>query len=103
MNDSKTIFKAIGNEPQLYKLVLDSVTVGETLVESVPNAKDLGTSFASSMSMKHKVQDMSQAVYSHLQIIRRIKDCLRPPHQVLSSFTYIVRFPLVDRYWLLVP
>ncbi len=27
---------------------------------------------------------------------------LRPPHRVLISFTYIVRFPLLDRYWLLV-
>ncbi len=26
---------------------------------------------------------------------------LRPPHQVLISFTCIVRFPLVDWYWLL--
>ncbi len=25
---------------------------------------------------------------------------LRTPLQVLISFTYIVRFPLVDRYWL---
>ena len=30
------------------------------------------------------------------------KRSLRPPHQVLNSFTYIVRFPLVDQYWLLV-
>ncbi len=27
---------------------------------------------------------------------------LMPPHRVLISFTYIVRFPLVDRYWLIV-
>ncbi len=27
---------------------------------------------------------------------------LRPPRQVLISFNYIVRFSLVDRYWLLV-
>ncbi len=27
---------------------------------------------------------------------------LRTPYQGLISFTYIVRFPLADRYWLLV-
>ncbi len=72
---------AIGNEPQLDKLVLDSVTVGETVVESVPNTKNLGTSFDSSMSMKHQVQCMSQAAYYHLRNIRRIKDCLTKEHE----------------------
>ena len=84
MNDSKTVFMAIGNEPQLDKLALD-------LVESVPNSKNLGTSFDSSMSMKHQVQCMCQAGYYHLRNIRRIKDRLTKEatqilvHSVVSS------------------
>ncbi len=36
MNDSKTVFMIIGNEPQQDKLVFDSVKVGDCTVESGP-------------------------------------------------------------------
>ncbi len=91
MNDSKTVFMVIGNEPQVDKLVLDTVTVGDSVVDSVPNTKNLGAGFDNSMSMKYHVQCTCQAGYYHLRNIHRIKDCLTKEaiqilvHSVISS------------------
>ena len=105
MNDSKTVFMVIGNEPQVDKLVLDTVTdklveklvldivtVGDSVVESVPNTKNLGAGFNNAMSMKYHVQCICQAGYYHLRNIHRIKDCLTKEaiqilvHSVISSW-----------------
>ena len=45
-------------------------------------------------------------LFSDLQSKMKTKNTkhanLRTPHRGLISFTYIIRFPLVDRYWLVV-
>ena len=51
INDSKTEFLIIGSRAQLSKININSITVGDSLIEPVKNARNLGSWFEEHMAM----------------------------------------------------
>ena len=51
LNDDKTVFMVLGNEPQTEKLVLDSVTIGDAYISFIGSTTNLGAGFDSEMSI----------------------------------------------------
>jgi len=76
MNDSKTVFMILGNKPQVEKLVMDSVVIGDSVIEASATTVNLGVTFDSGMIMKAHVKKSCQAGYMQLRNIARIRDCL---------------------------
>ncbi len=94
LNDDKTVFMAIGNKPQLDKLVFDSVIVGDSYIDSVDSTMNLGAGFDSGMTMKFHVNKLCISGYYHLRNISRIKRCLS--HDALEKLIHALISSRID-------
>ena len=73
LNDDKTEFLIIGTRAQLNKIKITELRIGQVMVSSVSNARNLGSWFDNILSMKTAVNKTCQSVIYHLHNIRRIK------------------------------
>ena len=83
LNDNKTIFMVLGNKTQVKKVVLNSVVIGESYIESTKSCVNLGAGFDSEMSMRNHVSLACKSGFYHLRNISRIRKCLN--HDALES------------------
>ena len=73
LNDDKTEFLIIGTRAQLEKINITELRMGQVMVSSVSNARNLGTWFDNILSMETAINKTCQSVIYHLHNIRRIK------------------------------
>ena len=73
LNDDKTEFLIIGTRAQLNKIKITELRIGQVMVSSVSNARNLGSWFDNILSMKTAINKTFQSVIYHLHNIRRIK------------------------------
>ena len=73
LNEDKTEFLIIGSRAQLEKIKITELRIGQVIVSSVSNARNLGSWFDNILSMKTAINKTCQSVIYHLHNIRRIK------------------------------
>ena len=78
INDSKTEFLIIGSRQQLSKVNISCVRVGDSLISSAKNARNLGAWFDSSMSMEVHISKTCGKAFRGLYNIRQIRKFLTP-------------------------
>ncbi len=76
INDGKTVFMAIGNNPHLKKLHFDSIMVGNDVIPKSETSGNLGVTFDENMSMKSHINSVCKSGYYHLRNISRIRKCI---------------------------
>ena len=88
INDDKTEFLIIGTRPQLRKINISHIRVGEADIVPVSHVKNLGCIFDSTLNMDQHVLATCKAAFFHLHNIRRIRKYLDQS----SLFTIIHAF-----------
>ena len=73
LNDDKTEFLIIGTRAQLEKINITELRIGQVMVSSVSNARNLGSWFDNNLSIKTAINKTCQSAFYHLHNIRRIK------------------------------
>ena len=76
INDGKTEFVVIGTRQQLFKVHVDSLTVGDAQVSPVQSVKNLGTYIDSNMSRQVNINNTCKAAYYDITNVRRIRKYL---------------------------
>ena len=72
LNDDKTEFLLLGTKQQLAKVDINSITVGESVVNTKPVVRNLGSWFHSQLSMSTHISKLSSSAFFHLHNISRI-------------------------------
>ena len=68
INDGKTEFVVIGTRQQLFKVHVDSLTVGDAQVSPVQSVKNLGTYIDSNMSRQVNINNTVKRPITTLQM-----------------------------------
>ena len=76
LNDDKTEFLLLGTKQQLAKVDINSITVGESVVNTKPVVKNLGSWFDSQLSMSTHISKLCSSAFFHLHNISRIRKFL---------------------------
>ena len=76
INDGKTEFVLIGTRQQLFKVHVDSLTVGDAQVSPVQSVKNLGTYIDSNMSRQVNINNTCKAAYYYITNVRGIRNYL---------------------------
>lgn len=76
INDSKTEFMLLGSKSSLAKVCVNSIQVGECVVQKVPYVQNLGVWLDEHLDMQLHITKQCQKVMMHLQDIRSIRKCL---------------------------
>ena len=72
VNDGKTEFLIIGTRPQLAKVNLNSLRIGDNSISSIDKAKNLGFWLESKMTMVTNINKCSSATFFNIFNIRQI-------------------------------
>ena len=78
LNNDKTEFLLLGTKHQLGKVDINSITVGESVVNTKPVVRNLGSWFDSQLSMYIHVSELCSQAFFHLHNISRIRKFLSP-------------------------
>ena len=78
LNDDKTEFLLLGTKQQLAKVDINSITVGESVVNTKPVVRNLGSWFDSQLSMSTHIRKLCSSAFFHLHNISRIRKFLSP-------------------------
>ena len=78
LNDDKTEFLLLGTKQQLAKVDINSITVGESVVNTKPVVRNLGSWFDSQLSMSTHISSLCSSAFFHLHNISRIRKLLSP-------------------------
>ena len=78
LNDDKTEFLLLGTKQQLTKVDINSITVGESVVNTKPVVRNLGSWFDSQLSMSTHISKLCSSAFFHLHNIIRIRKFLSP-------------------------
>ena len=78
LNDDKTEFLLLGTKQQLAKFDINSITVGESVVNTKPVVRNLGSWFDSQLSMSTHISKLCSSAFFHLHNISRIRKFLSP-------------------------
>ena len=73
MNDAKTEFVIIGSNPNLSKVNINSIQIGDTHVASSKMARNLGVMFDSRMSMEDHVKKVCKTGNYYLYNLRKVR------------------------------
>ena len=73
LNDDKTEFLLLGTKQQLAKVDINSITVGESVVNTKPVVRNLGSWFDSQLSMSTYISKLCNSAFFHLHNISRIR------------------------------
>ena len=76
LNDDKTEFMLLGTKQQLFKVNIDSLTVGSIDVAPVTVARNLGTWFDSNLNLQGQIHNTCKSEFFHLYNIWRIRKYL---------------------------
>jgi len=76
INDAKTEFLIIGNDPQLEKVNIDYVRVGSEYISPVEKVRNLGVIFDKNLSMKAHVANVCKKGFFQLYKLRQIRQYL---------------------------
>ncbi|KAJ8030498.1 Propionyl-CoA carboxylase alpha chain, mitochondrial [Holothuria leucospilota] len=76
INDSKTEFMLLGSKSSLAKVCVNSIQVGECVVQKVPYVRNLGVWLDEHLDMQLHITKQCQKAMMHLQDIRSIRKCL---------------------------
>ena len=91
LNDDKTEFMLIGSRQQLSKLSIPHITIGDSEICPVSQARNLGTMFDSSMSLSSHISNIVRTASFHVRNIGKIRKYLTPDateqivHSVVTS------------------
>ena len=78
LNDYKTEFLLLGTKQQLAKVDINSITVSESVVNTKPVVRNLGSGFDSQLSMSTHISKLCSSAFFHLHNISRIRKFLSP-------------------------
>ena len=78
LNDDKTEFLLLGTKQQLAKVDINSITVGESVVNTKPVVRNLGSWFDSQLSMSTHISKLCSSAFFDLHNISRIRKFLSP-------------------------
>ena len=78
LNDDKTEFLLLGTMQQLAKVDINSITVGDFVVDTKPFVRNLGSWFDSQLSMFTHISKLCSSAFFHLHNISRIRKFLSP-------------------------
>jgi len=78
LNDDKTEFLLLGTKQQLPKVDINSITVGESVVNTKPVVRNLGSWFDSQLSMSTHISKLCSSAFLHPHNISRIRKFLSP-------------------------
>ena len=73
LNDDKTEFLLLGTKQQLAKVDINSITVGESVVNTKPVVRNLGSWFDSQLSMSTYISKLCNSAFFHLHNISPIR------------------------------
>ena len=76
INDEKTEFMLFGSHQQLSKISIDCIHIGDSSIASASQARNLGVTFDSSMSMKPHISNVIRSPAFQLRNISRIRKYL---------------------------
>ena len=76
--DDKTEFLLLGTKQQLAKVDINSITVGESVVNTKPVVRNLGSWFDSQLSMSTHISKLCSSAFFDLHNISRIRKFLSP-------------------------
>ena len=76
LNDDKTEFLLLGTKKQLAKVDINSITVGESVVNTKPVSRNLGSWFDSQLSMSSHISKLCSSPFFHLHNISCIRKFL---------------------------
>ena len=76
LNDDKTEFLLLGTKQQRAKVDINSITVGESVVNTKPVSKNLGSWFDSQLSMSSHISKLCSSAFFHLHNTSRIRKFL---------------------------
>ena len=76
LNDDKTEFLLLGTKQQLAKVDINSITFGESVVNTKPVVRNLGSWFDSQLSMSTHISKLCSSAFFHLRNISRIRKFL---------------------------
>ena len=68
----------LGTKQQLAKVDINSITVGESVVNTKPVVRNLGSWFDSQLSMSTHISKLCSSAFFHLHNITRIRKFLSP-------------------------
>ena len=77
-NDDKAEFLLLGTWQQLAKVDINSITVGESVVNTKPVVRNLDSWFDSRLSKSIHISKLCSLAFFHLHNISRIRKFLRP-------------------------
>ena len=77
-NDDKAEFLLLGTWQQLAKVDINSITVGESVVNTKPVVRNLDSWFDSQLSKSTHISKLCSLAFFHLHNISRIRKFLRP-------------------------
>ena len=78
LNDDKTEFLLLGTKQQLAKVDINSIIVGESVVNTKPVVRNLGPWFDSQLIMFTHISKLCSSAFFHLHNISRIRKFLSP-------------------------
>ena len=78
LNDDNTEFLLLGIKQQLAEFDMNSITVGESVVNTKPVVRNLGSWFDSQLSMSTHISKLCSSAFFHLHNISRIRKFLSP-------------------------
>ena len=73
LNYNKTEFLFLGTKQQLAKVDINNITVGESVVNTKPAVRNLGSWFDSQLSMSTYISKLCSSAFFHLHNISRIR------------------------------
>ena len=78
LNDDKTNFLLLGTKQQLPKVDINSITVGDSVVNTKTVVRNLGSWFHSQLSMSTHISKLCSSAFFRLHSISRIRKSLSP-------------------------
>ena len=76
LNDGKTELMIIGTPKQTSKINLNSVSIGDSVIEPSVSARNLGVQFDSNLNMREHITNVCKSAYYMIYNLRRIRKYL---------------------------
>ena len=89
LNDDNTEFLLLGTWLQLAKVNISSITVGESVVNTKPVVRNLGSGFHSQLSVSTHISKLCSSAFFHLRNISRIRKFLSPEETKTLVHTFV--------------
>ena len=87
-NDDKTVALIMGTKPQLQKVIVNSIEIGDANIQFVNQTKNLGFTLDSSLSMAKHISKLTSSAFFQLKQIRQIRKyiCREAAESLVHAF-----------------